>query len=150
MNKKLFQNELWVKKSPIHGFGVFAGKDIRKGEKIEECYFILSDCKDDIVYDFIFDAGGRSALILGYGSLYNHSDNPNVDYVINRRTKIATFTAERAIKKGEELFISYGEEWFSTRDNVKKKEVSDKKTKQKKTVKKKSAKKKAKKKKAKK
>lgn len=123
MNKKLFQNKICVKKSTIHGYGVFAEKDIRKGEKIEECYFILSDCEDDILIDFIFDAGGRSALILGYGSLYNHSENPNAEYSINRRTKITTFKASRTIKKGEEIFICYGDEWFSSRD-LNKKELS--------------------------
>ncbi|MHB1948413.1 MAG: SET domain-containing protein-lysine N-methyltransferase [Gammaproteobacteria bacterium] len=128
MNKKLFQNKLAVRKSPIHGYGVFAEKDIRKGEKIEECYFILSDCEDDIIMDFIFDAGGRSALLLGYGSLYNHSENPNADYIINRKTRIATFTAAEAIKKGQEIFVSYGDEWFSSR-GVKKKELKPKKRK---------------------
>lgn len=116
MNKKLFLNKISVRKSTIHGYGVFADKNIRKGEKLEESYFILSDCEDDILIDFIFDAGGRSAVILGYGSLYNHSENPNAEYSINRRTKITTFKASRAIKKGEEIFISYGDEWFSSRD----------------------------------
>lgn len=117
-SKKLFHNEIYVKKSTIHGFGVFAGKDIRKGALIEECYFILSDCEDDIIIDFIFDIGGRSGLLLGYGSLYNHSENPNADYTFDRRRKIATFTAAESIKKGQEILISYGPEWFSSRDTT--------------------------------
>ena len=123
MAKKLFQGKISVRKSPIHGFGVFADKDFRTGEKIEECYFILSDCEDDILMDYIFDAAGRSAVILGYGSLYNHSEDPNADYHINRKTKIATFTVSEPIKKGQEIFISYGDEWFKTRDDIKKREM---------------------------
>lgn len=125
MKTRLFQNKLWVKKSSIHGYGVFAGKNLRKGEKIEECYYILSDCEDDIIMDFIFDLKGRSALLLGYGSLYNHSEHPNAEYVFNRKRKIATFKASESIKQGQEIFVSYGDEWFSSRD-VKKKELNHK------------------------
>lgn len=124
MNKKLFQNKIYAAKSKIHGFGVFADKNFRKGEKIEECYFILTGVKDnDPAYDYVFETKHRrkSALIFGFGCLYNHSDNANADYVINLKTKVATFTADRAIKKGEEIFISYGDEWFSSRDMNEKK-----------------------------
>lgn len=122
MKTKLFQNKLIVKKSKIHGYGVFAGKDIRKGEKIEECYFILSKFEDekDALMDFIFDVNGRTGVVLGYGSLYNHSEDPNADYTFNRKRKIATFVAIKSIKKGEEIFVSYGDEWFSSRDMKKK------------------------------
>lgn len=122
MKKKLYQNRICVKKSTIHGFGVFAEKNIRKGEKIEECYFILSICEDEPIVDYIFDVKGKNALIFGYGSLYNHSDEPNADYFFNVKKKIATFKAARSIKKGEEIFISYGDDWFSSRE-VKKKEL---------------------------
>lgn len=116
MTTTLFQNNLIAKKSPIHGYGVFAGKDLKKGEIIEKCYFVLSHCKDKVIFDFIFDVKGRLALLFGYGSLYNHSDEPNADYNFNMKTKIATFKADRFIKKGEEIFISYGDEWFSSRN----------------------------------
>jgi SET domain-containing protein len=120
MKTKLFQNKLVVKKSDIHGYGVFAGKNIRKGEKIEECYFIMSDCEDDILMDYIFDVGGRSGLVLGYGSMYNHSEEPNADYSFDRKRKVATFLASKTIKKGQEILVSYGDEWFSSRDMKKK------------------------------
>lgn len=122
MKTKLFQNKLDVKKSRIHGYGVFAGKDIRKGSMIEECCFILSDCEDDILMDYIFDVRGRSGLLLGYGSLYNHSEQPNAEYSFNLKRKVATVKASRSIKKGQEIFICYGNDWFSSRD-FKKKEL---------------------------
>jgi len=113
---KLFQNKLLVKKSSRHGYGVFAEKQFRKGELIEECYIILSKGGDDVLEDYYFDAKGKYALFTGFGSIYNHSDDPNADYVISNKQKLATIKAARTIRKGEEITISYGHEWFSSRD----------------------------------
>jgi uncharacterized protein len=115
MKKQLYQNKIYVKKSRISGFGVFAGKKMRKGEKIEECYMIISRGGDKKLEDFYFDAKGKSALFTGYGSIYNHSDDENADYVLNMKTRLATVTANRTIQKDEEILISYGDEWFSSR-----------------------------------
>ncbi len=116
MSKKLFQNKIAVKKSKIHGFGVYAEKTIKKGEMIEQCYFIVSKKGGDkALEDYYFDAKGKYALFTGFGSIYNHSDDANADYKINLKTKIVDIRAERTIKKGEEIFVSYGDEWFSSR-----------------------------------
>lgn len=115
MKTKLFQNELIVKKSPLHGYGVFAGKKLRKGELIEQCYVLISKGGDKGLEDFYFDASGKNALFTGYGSIYNHSENENADYTINVRKRIATIKASRTIQKGEEIFVSYGDKWFSSR-----------------------------------
>jgi SET domain-containing protein len=123
MNKKLFLNKLAVKKSTIHGFGVFAEKDMRKGEMIEECCFVFSDTEDEVIIDYIFEAGKKFALLFGYGSLYNHSDEPNAEYNFNLKRRVATFKASESIKKGQEIFVSYGDEWFDTRD-LKKKQLA--------------------------
>lgn len=122
MKKHLFQNKLIVKKSSTHGYGVFAGKRIKKGEKIEECYFLASrKGGDKALEDYYFDAKGKSATFLGYGSIYNHSDEPNADYTINMKKRIATFKASENIPKGKEILISYGDEWFSSRGRKAKK-----------------------------
>lgn len=123
MNSKLYRNMIYVKKSRMHGYGVFAGKKLRKGEKIEECYFIISKGGDKVLEDFYFDAKGKYALFTGYGSIYNHSDDANADYKFNMKKRIATITADRTIQKDEEIFVSYGEEWFSSR-GLKSKEVT--------------------------
>jgi len=115
MKKILFQNKLIVKRSPTHGYGVFAGKRIKKGEKIEECYMIISKGGDKTLEDFYFDAKGKYAVFTGYGSIYNHSDDPNGDYDISIKNRLATIIADRTIAKGEEIFVSYGAEWFSSR-----------------------------------
>lgn len=116
MKKGLFLNNVIVKKSSTHGFGVFAGKTLKKGEKIEECYFIVSRGGDKVLDDFYFEAKkNKCAVFLGYGSIYNHSEDPNASYSLNMTKRITTIKAKRTIRKGEEIFISYGEEWFSSR-----------------------------------
>ena len=115
MKAKLFQNKLIVKKSSTHGYGVFAGKNLRKGEKIEECYMLISKGGDKKLEDFYFDAKGKYAIFTGFGSIYNHSDDPNADYIISMTNRIATLVADKPIRKGEEILISYGDEWFSCR-----------------------------------
>lgn len=117
MAKPLFQNKIYVKKSRIHGFGVYAGKKIRKGEKIEECYFLLSyRGGDKKLEDYYFDAKGKYAMLLGFGCIYNHAEEPNADYTINMKRRIFTFKAERTIQKDEEIFVSYGDKWFKSRN----------------------------------
>jgi len=112
----LFQNKLVVKKSRMHGYGVFAGKKIRKGEKIEECYFILTRGGDKRLDDYYFYADRRKyAVFLGFGSIYNHATDPNADYTLNLKTKIATITAAETIQEGEEICVSYGNHWFKDR-----------------------------------
>ncbi len=115
MKKELFQNKLTVKQSSVHGYGVFAGKAIKKGELIEECYMLISKGGDKVLEDYYFDAKGKYAMFLGYGCIYNHSDDPNADYKLNIKQRVVTIKATRNIKKGEEIFVTYGEEWFSSR-----------------------------------
>jgi SET domain-containing protein len=116
MKKVLFQNAIYVKKSKLHGYGVFAAKTFRKGTIIEECYMIISRGGDKVLEDFYFDATkGKSAILTGYGVIYNHSEDPNADYKLNIKRRLATIKATRTIHKGEEIFVSYGEKWFSSR-----------------------------------
>lgn len=115
MKSRLTQNKLVVKKSSMHGYGVFAEKNLKKGELIEECYALISRGGDKKLEDYYFDAKGKYALLTGFGSIYNHSDEPNAEYDINPKKCLAVIKADKAIRKGEEIFVSYGEEWFSSR-----------------------------------
>ncbi len=120
MSGKLYRNKIIVKKSRTHGYGVFAQKKIKKGEKIEECYFIISRRGGDkALEDYYFDAKGKYAIFLGNGSIYNHADDPNADYRINITKRIATIKAIEDISKGKEIFVSYGDEWFDSRKQLK-------------------------------
>ncbi|KZT09334.1 uncharacterized protein LAESUDRAFT_675229 [Laetiporus sulphureus 93-53] len=56
---------------------------------------------------------GRMALALGLGSLFNHSQSPNVSYIIDTKTESIRYTTMRRIETGEELCIFYGHKlWF--------------------------------------
>ena len=103
-----------VKRAKGKGRGVFALRPIRKGEIIESCPVLVLPAEavgnDDYktgLHDYCFAWGrGTVALVLGYGSLYNHSYKPNARYDdVTPQTK--EFTALRDIAAGEEITINY-------------------------------------------
>ncbi|KAF9184657.1 hypothetical protein BGZ51_003200 [Haplosporangium sp. Z 767] len=56
---------------------------------------------------------GGMALALGLGSMFNHSNKPNVGFQRDFENKLIRYTALREIYPGEELCISYGPNlWF--------------------------------------
>jgi SET domain-containing protein len=99
------------------GRGVFAGKDFLPGEEIETCPVIVLDTPAERshidrtrLYDYYFAWGEgeeRTAIALGYGSLYNHSSMPNADHSLNCAAGLIRIFAYRPIRKGEEITINY-------------------------------------------
>jgi uncharacterized protein len=102
-----------------HGRGVIAVAEIEKDETIEVCP-VLELAEGDangVLDDYTVSLGdgeAGAALLLGYGSLYNHSEEPNAEYVA-LADDAYSFVALRSIAAGEEITISYGEEWWRTR-----------------------------------
>ncbi|TAK72924.1 MAG: SET domain-containing protein [Gammaproteobacteria bacterium] len=112
--KALVCCDILVKKSPIHGYGVFANQDIPAGEVIEECYAL--PITEQVLNDYAFQNGHKkNVLLLGCGSIYNHSSTPCANFVFDEERFLMIFRANRLIKQGEEIYISYGPEWFSSR-----------------------------------
>ena len=107
----LTQSEyLEVKEIRGKGRGVIARQEIPANTVIERApVLVLKDdeADDSTLVDYVYHWGrGTVALVLGYGSLYNHSYSPNARYDdIGRRTKV--FTSLRRIAKGEEITINY-------------------------------------------
>lgn len=130
MKKQLFRGKVVVKRSPTHGYGVFAEKTFKKGELLEECYILITKGGDKGLEDFYFDVSGKYGIFTGFGILYNHSEDPNADYTYNTKRRLAIIKANRTIRKGEEIFISYGDDWFKDR-NVKPVELNKQKSKKK-------------------
>jgi SET domain-containing protein len=110
--------KVYTDKSPIHGWGVFAKEDIMEGEVFEECPILtLPIDKGEITsllidYRFNWPQGNdfeEQVVALGYGSLYNHSDNANSFWISDLENRTFKFISNREIKKGEEIFVWYGD-----------------------------------------
>lgn len=103
-----------VKRIPRKGRGVFARKRIAAGTVFEQVPVIvipadevLESTEDAVLADYVFDWGkGTVALALGFGSLYNHSFDPNARYD-DEGQQAKIFTALRDIEPGEEITINY-------------------------------------------
>ncbi|KAI1797052.1 hypothetical protein LXA43DRAFT_985739 [Ganoderma leucocontextum] len=67
-------------------------------------------------YTFVW-RDGRMALALGLGSLFNHSQRPNVSYTIDHATDSIRYTTSQRVLPDEELCIFYGHKlWFNPVD----------------------------------
>ena len=104
---------------PNGGRGVFAEKDFKKGEVIEVCP-LLTDYKKNFekskIKDYTFKSKfkpDQEVIVFGMCSMYNHSDNFNVQH--NQDPENMIFTSARDIKKGEELYVNYGENYWNSR-----------------------------------
>jgi hypothetical protein len=101
------------------GRGVVATQKISKGEIIETCPIIeISKKEADFIqnqshilnYYYLFQEDlERYCLMLGYGSIYNHSHNPNadIDYSSEKTEKYLQFKALRDVEIGEEIVFNY-------------------------------------------
>jgi len=115
MNFKIKSLKTEIRSSPIHGRGVFASRNIGAGEVVEVCPVIpiedtesITAIEKTVLSDYVWQYGNGIAVVLGYGSLYNHSSEPNVDFGGGDNSII--YYATRDIEKGEELFVSYSED----------------------------------------
>jgi len=102
------------------GFGVYALDDIKDNELIEECPVIEApklEVQGTVSMDYMFKiSNGLYVLALGNGSIYNHRNQPNALWEYNPEKKTLIIRATRAITCGEEIYISYGREYFKTRE----------------------------------
>lgn len=101
-------NDIIVKKSKIHGLGVFAAKDFKKGETV-----IKWDISDKITgkeYGVAKDKKYLSKI----GKTYIRMKSPAkyVNHSCNANTFVKNFcdVAKRNIKKGEEIMGNYIED----------------------------------------
>ena len=94
--------------------GVFAVRDIKKGELLHEAPVIAypndqhQHIEKTLLADYAFEYGiNHTAMLLGYGMLFNHSYTPNATYEINFGNHTFDFYAYTDIKAGEEILINY-------------------------------------------
>jgi len=101
----------------INDRGVFANQEYKKDDIIEICPALQQNKEDSggNIKDYLFHLNENTDLVgFGYCSMYNHSDNPNATWIVNEES--IQIYAIKNIDKDEEIFISYGPDWFSNRD----------------------------------
>ena len=121
-------------KESLYGRGVFSKEFIKAGEVVEIAPVLLipkgdlqeidyapgkfelkktrkNPIKDKDIqisrYVFFWNEE-LEAIALGYGSLYNHSSNPNIKHERDYQNETITFIALKDLNPGEELYINYG------------------------------------------
>jgi uncharacterized protein len=117
--KKLSPSDMiYLKDSNIEnaGRGVFAIRAIKTNELIEKCPIIEipednpSNLNEGILITYFYYFGKKKkgqALALGFGSIYNHSRQPNALYKIKQNEEIIEFIAIKEIKKDDEITVNY-------------------------------------------
>ncbi|KKQ10155.1 MAG: hypothetical protein A2383_03975 [Candidatus Pacebacteria bacterium RIFOXYB1_FULL_39_46] len=108
-----------IKNTPSKGRGVFAISPISKNEVIEIAPIVvlgkydseIINNKNSVLYYYSLEQVRlkRDCIMLGYSSLYNHSDQPNCDweYDDNKENRFLRIRALVDINPGEELTIDY-------------------------------------------
>ncbi|APC25832.1 Histone H3K27 methylase [Only Syngen Nebraska virus 5] len=116
----MFNDKVIVKKSPIGGYGVFARKSFEKGDLIEECLCVVRHNDDwgTALEDYLFSRGSMSAMALGFGAIFNHSKEPNAKHELTAGLRRMRIFAITSIKKGEEITISYGDQYWTSRPRL--------------------------------
>lgn len=121
---------VYVTPSPLHGLGVFTASNIPIDSIIEICPIIflpeedIPTLKNTVINNYYFEWGPElknGAIALGYGSIYNHSFEPNACYDIDMDNNRLYILAYRNIVSGEEITINYNGDpsdkaplWFET------------------------------------
>jgi SET domain-containing protein len=95
-----------VRRSPVHGRGVFARRRIREGAYIASFKGVRTE-KDGEYVLWALDADGNEYGIRGRNELrfLNHSLEPNAEF---RGTDLY---ALRNIQPGSEIMLHYGDDW---------------------------------------
>jgi len=84
---------------------VLVGSEVTAIEGLKEVVYEIDKNKE------------QYGIVLGLGSLYGHSDEPNLSYAYNRKTQQMHYITTRIVKLGEELTINYGKDyWIAKKD----------------------------------
>ena len=119
MDYRIFSpSKIYVDKSPVHGWGVFAKETINEGEIFEEVPVLeLPINKGEVTsllinYRFNWPQGvewDKQVVGLGFASLYNHSNDANAYWVSDLEKNTFKFISNKKISSGDEIFIWYGD-----------------------------------------
>jgi hypothetical protein len=105
--------DLYIGASEINGRGVCATRPFEAGTIIEVCPVIVVPpaqrpaLESTIVVEYYYEWGDAGGIALGFGSLYNHSYEPNAIYRKHMDRDLVIVSALRSIAPGEEITINY-------------------------------------------
>ncbi|HPF95482.1 MAG TPA: SET domain-containing protein-lysine N-methyltransferase [bacterium] len=97
----------------IQGYGVFATRNFKKDELIENAPVIslseetFTSLDSTELFNYYFGWNAGAAIALGYASLYNHSFQNNATYLQDYEAGVLRITANKAIQKGDEILVDY-------------------------------------------
>jgi len=106
-----------IKDSPIHGKGVFTVRDIKEGEILAVCHVTLLHHNEQLpeliaTLEFPWDEDYYALCLSSVGSFFNHDKNFNAKVIEqDKKALTQTFSSTRDIRKGEEVFIYYNEDF---------------------------------------
>lgn len=126
-----FIRDVEIRRSPIHGLGVFATKDLPEHHCIEVSptiafgrailteYLKLHESRH-MLHDYVFMHNDGMVLVaLGWASIYNHNHEPNAFWrygATGENTYSIMIFTKRPIQAGEEILLKYapdsGTLWF--------------------------------------
>ena len=113
-----------IVQTEIKGRCVFADKEYKKGDTIEVCEYVtiphaqIDILKKTVINDYWFWKDGDrwdAIFLLGTGSLYNHSTDPNMEAVMDEKDARIGFVANKDIADGDELVFDY---WYTPHFHV--------------------------------
>jgi SET domain-containing protein len=116
-NTNKMNDAVVIEKSPIHGLGVFANRDIKAGEIIAESHVLLLHHNEQMpeaiaTLEFPWDDEYYALCISDVGSFFNHSKDATAKVMQqNKEEQTQTFSAVSDIKKGDEVTIFYNDDF---------------------------------------
>lgn len=111
-----------VAPSSVHGLGVFTRCYVpRAGMRLwmDPVIYVTDKTELERIGDYTFAYSKKwQGLVLGRTSIMNHDSDPNVEVTLDTSKKlgsVAKVYSTRPIAAGEELFIDYGSEYWTSR-----------------------------------
>lgn len=137
MNKPFIDSRLEIRAiTEISGWGIFSREQIYAGEIIEISTVVVYPrklmevaiwaCQAECIPDeelkidqYSINWQAQGAIMLGWASVYNHSDKPNVKFIADYKLNLVGVQAVKNIEANSQILVSYGEHWFSQKTYIK-------------------------------
>jgi SET domain-containing protein len=107
---ELISCDLKICQSPIHGWGLFTNKSIKKDQIINQSlginFPVGKECPSELI-KFIYAHSKGLMIFLGYASWINSSKTPNSIFNIDSEQNIITIIASKDINPLEEITLNY-------------------------------------------